>query len=50
MTIEDNVSLVRERIACCAERAGRRASEIRLVGVTKTGQVSPPCGSATNQL
>ena len=39
MTIEDNVSLVRERIACCAERAGRRASEIRLVGVTKTRTV-----------
>ena len=39
MTIEDNVSLVRERIARCAERAGRRASEIRLVGVTKTRTV-----------
>lgn len=35
MTIEDNVSAVRERIVRCAERAGRRASEIRLVGVTK---------------
>ena len=35
MTIEDNVSAVRERIVRCAERAGRRASEIRLGGVTK---------------
>jgi len=35
MSIVDNLSLVRERIARAAERAGRRADEVTLVGVTK---------------
>ncbi len=39
MTVEENVASVRERIARCADRAGRKASEIRLVGVTKTRSV-----------
>ena len=34
--IADNLSLVKERIAQAAERAGRRGGEIELVAVTKT--------------
>jgi len=39
MTLEERIFAIRERIAHCAERACRRASEIRLVGVTKTRTV-----------
>ena len=39
MTLEERISAIRERIACCAERAGRRGSDVRLVGVTKTRTV-----------
>ena len=35
MSIADNLKRVQERIARAAERAGRQASDIRLVGVTK---------------
>ena len=36
MTIVDNITAVREKIAQSAERSGRLASEISLIGVTKT--------------
>jgi pyridoxal phosphate enzyme (YggS family) len=35
MAIADNLRSVKERIACAAELVGRRADEIKLVGVTK---------------
>jgi pyridoxal phosphate enzyme (YggS family) len=35
MSIADNLRRVQERIASAAESAGRRADEIRLVGITK---------------
>jgi pyridoxal phosphate enzyme (YggS family) len=35
MSIADNLRRVQERIATAAESAGRRAEEIRLVGITK---------------
>lgn len=38
--IADNLSLVRERIARAARRAGRREEEIELVAVTKTVEVA----------
>jgi pyridoxal phosphate enzyme (YggS family) len=34
-SIAENIARVQERIACAAERAGRRPGEIRLVAVTK---------------
>jgi PLP dependent protein len=36
MTIADNVNEIRERIASAAQRAGRRADDIVLMGVSKT--------------
>jgi hypothetical protein len=35
-TIADNLAQLRERIAAAAQRAGRRAEEITLIGVSKT--------------
>lgn len=40
MTVENRILDVKERIARCAERAGRDASEVCLVGVTKTRTVA----------
>ena len=37
--IADNLSLIKERIARAAERAGRGEEEIELVAVTKTVEV-----------
>ncbi len=39
MSIRDRIAAVRERMALAAERAGRRPSDILLVGVTKTRTV-----------
>ena len=39
MSIKDRILAVRERMASSAERAGRRVSEIALMGVTKTRTV-----------
>ena len=39
MSLKDRVATVRERIATAAGRAGRRASDVLLVGVTKTRTV-----------
>ena len=39
--IKENVRVVNETIAEAADRSGRRASEITLVGVTKTVDVGP---------
>ena len=36
MTIRENLLRVQERIAAAAQRAGRRAEEITLIGVSKT--------------
>ncbi len=35
-TIRENLLRVQERICCAAQRAGRRAEEITLIGVSKT--------------
>ena len=34
--IEENVKVIRERIACAAEKSGRKAEDISLMAVTKT--------------
>ena len=39
-TVAENVTVIRERIAAAAERAGRDAREIRLLAVTKTQPAS----------
>jgi PLP dependent protein len=39
-TIAENLARIRERIACAAERAGRRAEEVTIVAVTKTHPAS----------
>jgi len=39
--IKENVRAVRETIAEAADRSGRRASDITLVGVTKTADIGP---------
>jgi uncharacterized pyridoxal phosphate-containing UPF0001 family protein len=36
MSIDENIALVRERLAAAARRAGRRPEEIALMAVTKT--------------
>ena len=46
MALKDNISIVRERIDCCAGHAGRKGSEVRLVGVTKTRTVAEMCEAA----
>ena len=38
--IRDNLDRVRERVAKAAERAGRRASDVLLIGVSKTVEVA----------
>ena len=40
MSLEERISAIRERIARCAEHTGRKGSEVRLVGVTKTRTVA----------
>lgn len=40
MSLANRISAIRERIACAAELSGRKGSDIRLVGVTKTRTVS----------
>ena len=40
MSLEERISAIRERIARCAEHTGRKGSDVRLVGVTKTRTVA----------
>lgn len=46
MALKDNISAIRERIERAAGQAGRKGSEVRLVGVTKTRTVEEMCEAA----
>ncbi|MBI2014863.1 MAG: YggS family pyridoxal phosphate enzyme, partial [Candidatus Rokubacteria bacterium] len=39
LDIKDNLTRVRERVARASERAGRRAEDVLLIGVSKTVDV-----------
>ena len=36
MELSENIAIVQEKIACAAEKAGRKAKDVTLIAVSKT--------------